>query len=678
MKLPKLLTGLSKAVRAIIAVAAVIVIVGLVARYLTGSGNPSSGEFALFLVAVIALLGALGGKQDLKPAPPPEPEVEPLSNTHGSADYRSPTSSLADGGEEAWKGIFFGRSSSPQFPPDYGAPIYSTPENHTLIVARTRTGKGTRVIIPTLLRYGLGKKGASCIVIDPKGENFAITARARRQHQHVHVMNPWGELASTASALGFPSATFNPLDVLRADDPNAVAIAQALAGAICPQEGHGKEAFWNESASSLLTAVLLWLAYDKNETKTLGRAREIVSLTRKELREGFLFRMMAVTNEARKKNKEPVFGGAMGENAAPFVDMAPETYSGVTSNLARYTRFLSDPQIKAATASSSFSMTDLTGAGKDRPTTLYLVIPPDRIETQSTWLRLMITAGMQIYKRKPRGAKYRCLFMIDEFPALGKLDDIPRDIATMAGYGVDFALVVQDLAQLKYVYGDAQNIILSNCAYRWFCNIDELTTAEHLSKSLGRHTVRTTTRGENKGTSKNYGGGSGAGGSSSEGENISHGEAGRDLLTPDEAMNLGKNYAILFAPGSRAHYLWTVDYWKLQYTFESFKASCPNLYWPLFFDPNPYRAPNDQALSTATLDSLQPTSRSAPAPSKYNPRTYSPAREVLPPAPDQPKPSGASNYNPSTYAPKGPVEEEPPKKKPYDYGLYSPKAPPEE
>jgi type IV secretory pathway TraG/TraD family ATPase VirD4 len=292
----------------------------------------------------------------------------------------------------------------------------------------------------------------------------------------------------------------------------------------------------------------------------------------------------------------------------------------------------------------------------------------------------MITAGMQVYKRRTSAAKYRCLFLIDEFPALGRLDDIPREIATMAGYGVDFALIVQDLAQLKDTYGDARNIILSNCAYRWFCNIDELSTAEYLSKALGRHTVRTTTKGENKGTSKSFGGGSGAGGSSSEGENISHGETGRDLLTPDEVMNLGNRHAILFAPGSRPQYLTTVNYWDLPDAFASLKEKYPNLYWPLYFDPNPYRAPDDQALCTSTLGNGIPTPISTPTPSKYNPSTYSPQGAAPPPTSNRPKPSGAPNYNPATYSPNGPLAEEeaPPRKKPYDFGLYAPKDPPED
>ena len=66
-------------------------------------------------------------------------------------------------------------------------------------------------------------------------------------------------------------------------------------------------------------------------------------------------------------------------------------------------------------------MGDLTGAGKDRPTTLYLVVPWDKMDIQKTWLRLMISIGMHTFKRKPPGARYRCLFLIDEFPALGLL-----------------------------------------------------------------------------------------------------------------------------------------------------------------------------------------------------------------------------------------------------------------
>jgi len=403
----------------------------------------------------------------------------------------------------------------------------------------------------------------------------------------VYVMNPWGELGAVFAGLGIGPTTYNPLDVLDRNDPNAVAVAQALAAAICPPEGSGKDAFWNQNAAALLTAILLWQAFDQpEEIKTLARTREIIGLSRIQFKKDFLTNMMA-TN---------AFGGAIRENCSAFWDMAPETYSGVLANLSQYTTFLSDPQIKAATSTSSFSMTDLTGAGKARPTTLYVVIPPDRVDTQKTWLRLMITAGLTAFRRKPQGARYRCLFLIDEFPALGMINGIRTDIATMAGIGVDLALVVQNLAQIRELYGGGgENDIVSNCGYKWFCNVNDLSTAEYLSKTLGKKTVRTEHKGESSGESFDTKHWNDKATGKTTGQSTSYGEMGKDLLSVDEVLNLGPGKAILLAPSSFPVYLLPVDYWRLQEVFAAFRERSPNLYWPLFFDPNPYLALNQQA-----------------------------------------------------------------------------------
>ena len=337
------------------------------------------------VVAVVIFIGYLvkyGGKST--PA---------LSKNFGSAQY-APQQFEMPGKYYAHRGVFMGASGHPEAT-ETGAPICSTPEHHTLVVARTRTGKGTRVIIPTLLRYV-----GSVIVIDPKGENAAITARTRAGFTTVHIINPWGELSGTFKKLGFTPATYNPLDVLDRNDDGAVATAQAMASAICPTPPGGKDSFWQGSAASVMTAVLLWLTDQPGETKTLARAREIITLTRKKLKEEYLVKMAASS----------AFEGAIRENAAPFIDMADDTYSGVMSNLAEATKFLSDPLVKKATGSSSFSMADLV----KEPTSVYLVIPPDRIDTQKTWLRLIIAAAMHTYKRtaiEDRPA-HRCMFLM--------------------------------------------------------------------------------------------------------------------------------------------------------------------------------------------------------------------------------------------------------------------------
>jgi len=498
------------------------------------------------------------------------PALPDLSDNFGSARYAELRADMPDP-HHISAGVFLGKSSSPDHDKEpasawQGAPVCSSPEAHTLIVARTRTGKGTRVIVPTLLRYA-----GSCIVIDPKGENAAITARVRfgMVGKDVHVLNPWGELAQTFKDMGFTPATYNPLDVLDRDDPNVVAVAQGLAAAVCPTAPGDKDKYWQGSAANVLTAVLLWITDQPGETKTLARAREIVSLSRRDFTEQFLSKM--ATSSA--------FDGAIREMVSPYLDLAQETYSGIMSNLSEATKFLSDPRTKAATATSSFSMTDLI----QRPATVYLVIPPDRIDTQRTWLRLVTAAAMHTFKRHPLHGRppHRCMMLMDEFPALGRIEDMPRDIATVAGYGIDFTLIVQGIDQLKDLYGPAAGTIMANCAFKWFCNVNDLESAKYLSDALGKTTVRT------KGVGQSHNEGPGGAG---HGESVNYGETGRPLLMPDEIMNLGRDTAIVLNPLDHPHYLRPVDYWSLPDAFAYLKEKYPHLYWqpPLAYDDNPY------------------------------------------------------------------------------------------
>ncbi|MCA1606468.1 MAG: type IV secretory system conjugative DNA transfer family protein, partial [Acidobacteria bacterium] len=212
-----------------------------------------------------------------------------------------------------------------------------------------------------------------------------------------------------------------------------------------------------------------------------------------------------------------------------LIDMADVTYSGVMSNVSEATKFLSDPQIKTATATSSFSMRDLATAF----TTVYLVIPPERMDTQRTWLRLVLTAAMQTFKRgMPEDKRCsRCMFLIDEFPALGRMEDIPRDIATMSGYGLDFTLIIQGLDQLEAIYGEASGTILNNCSYKWFCNVSDLKTAKYVSETLGQTTVATV--GKSTSTGQNRGG-------ASVGESTNFGETGKPLLRSEESSTSAK------------------------------------------------------------------------------------------------------------------------------------------
>jgi type IV secretory pathway TraG/TraD family ATPase VirD4 len=160
------------------------------------------------------------------------------------------------------------------------------------------------------------------------------------------------------------------------------------------------------------------------------------------------------------------------------------------------------------------------------------------------------------------------------------MPDMPSDIATMAGYGIDFTLIVQGIDQLKDHYGKAAAALLSNCAYKWFCNVLDLESAKYLSDTLGKTTVRTVgqSEGENQGP-----------GGASKSEGKSYGETGRLLLAPDEVLTLGRDVAIVLNPEGHPLYVHPVDYWQLKDAFRHL-AGRTLRFTTLRFDENPYHA----------------------------------------------------------------------------------------
>jgi type IV secretory pathway TraG/TraD family ATPase VirD4 len=453
------------------------------------------------------------------------------SGNYGTADYASPLDARFD--EGLFKGVFLGPAAHPGIPGSIFAPIVTAPESHTLIVAPSGTGKGTRVIVPTLLLYT-----SSLITIDPKGENAAITARYRRdQFGHkVHILNPWGVHDALYQSYGFDRATFNPLDVLDPKDKNAVGIATSLAVTICHQ-GSVNDSFWQDNATAMLAGILLWVAYTDGETKTLERVADIVSggEDAADLRTTLFRRMVAVS----------AYRGAMRKFVGRFVQMDDKTYSGIVTQLSKSLQFLADDQITAASDESSFNLAELV----DGKTTLYIVIPDDQMQAQAIWLKLMVTAVTQVFKRhRPAANGVRGMFLIDEFPVLGRVESIVTDIALVRGAGLDVTLIVQGLDQLHATYGASANTIISNCGYKWFCNIKDLQTAEYVSKALGQMTVRTVSQTINASDGK---------------ASRTFGEMGKSLIFPDELLTMGRKAAFAFRPGGRAFYIKPLDYWHL-------------------------------------------------------------------------------------------------------------------
>jgi len=136
--------------------------------------------------------------------------------------------------------------------------------------------------------------------------------------------------------------------------------------------------------------------------------------------------------------------------------------------------------------------------------------------------------------------KHRLLLMLDEFPALGRLEFFESALGFLAGYGLKAMLVSQSLSQLKQVYGERSSI-LDNTHVRVMVRPETIETAEYVSKTLGQTTVRYRTKSE--------GGKKGSPFLSS--VNQSQHFGARALLTPREVMELPDDEALVLVGGGK-------------------------------------------------------------------------------------------------------------------------------
>ena len=134
--------------------------------------------------------------------------------------------------------------------------------------------------------------------------------------------------------------------------------------------------------------------------------------------------------------------------------------------------------------------------------------------------------------------RHRLLLMLDEFPALGRLDFFETALAFMAGYGLKSFLIAQSLNQIEKAYGP-NNSILDNCHVRVSFATNDERTAKRVSDALGTAT-------EMK-AMKNYAGHRLAPWLSH--LMVSRSETARQLLTPGEIMQLPPSDEIVMVAG---------------------------------------------------------------------------------------------------------------------------------
>ncbi len=164
--------------------------------------------------------------------------------------------------------------------------------------------------------------------------------------------------------------------------------------------------------------------------------------------------------------------------------------SGVLSTAMSFLGLYRDPTVATVTQRCDWRIADLISA--NNPVSLYLVVPPSDISRTKPLVRLLLN---QIGRRLTESldgsdgiARLRdLLLMLDEFPALGRLDFFESALAYMAAYRLRAYLIGQSLNQIDKAYWP-NNSILDNCHVRVVFSSNDERTAKRVSDSLGTAT----------------------------------------------------------------------------------------------------------------------------------------------------------------------------------------------
>jgi type IV secretion system protein VirD4 len=376
---------------------------------------------------------------------------------------------------------------------------------HCLMYAPTRSGKGVGPITMTLLSWP-----GSALVTDLKGELWAMTAGWRQKYAKNKVLR--FEPADPNC-----DVHINPLDEIRLGTGYEVGDVQNLATLLVDPDGKGLETHWQKTSQALLVGLILHALYKRKNEGTPASLPYVDHMLADPNRSVAELWMEMVTYGHVDGQNHPAVGSA----ARDMMDRPEEEAGSVLSTAKSFLALYRDPVVARNVSSSTFRIKDLMN--DDSPVSLYIVTQPvdkgrlrplvrvmlnmivrllaDKMEFERVkagmpwWRRLLAKVGFDqvttTYVRGKKGYKHRLLGMIDEFPTLGKLEIMQESLAFVAGYGIKFYLICQDINQLKSRetgYGQDETIT-SNCHVQFAYPPNRVETAEHLSKLTGITTV---------------------------------------------------------------------------------------------------------------------------------------------------------------------------------------------
>jgi type IV secretion system protein VirD4 len=343
------------------------------------------------------------------------------------------------------QGFVFGTYQHLFYQPRYFFKSEQT-DGHILVCGGAGSGKSSSIAIPSILGWQ-----SAVFAIDIKGELSAATKSKPGQRK---IFNPesleiWG---------------FDPFYLLRESD-NPAQEANEVAAAIIPEPANLKDPFWVKSAQNLLTGFILdyhQQGYDFIETVQAILSKPV---------DWHVKYIFEVGDELTKCYM------------SQFVNLKMETLAGVFAELSNNLMlFATDKDVMAALPKENNINPEDLEAGID----IFLSIPEDKLDQWKPLLTLIVNQFLKHFERRSEKTAKPILFLLDEFPRLGKIEPIVTALTTLRSKKITICLIIQSLAQLDFLYGrERRRVILDNCAYKAILGASDAETQEYFSRLVG-------------------------------------------------------------------------------------------------------------------------------------------------------------------------------------------------
>lgn len=473
---------------------------------------------------------------------------------------------------------------------------------HTLIVGSTRSGKGVGCIIPTAFKWP-----ESIIILDPKEENWQVTASFRARFSYTFKFQPENPKESIH---------YNPLLSIRRGVATMPDI-QNLCLSLIALNAESKDPFWDNEARKLLAAVIGYVIYcmppekktfrevysiftaddpdlkaekeaeaaltedgeemqaDKsavqerlefyanNTAKFIDEAKQHLMMS-DDLKEQYLDRF-SQSKKVREKIEKRATGLLMKEDLdnldrikqdlAYFASCEQRQLSSVVSTMMSNLQVIADPNVQMVTDRSDFMIEDfLDGitddSGKARPISLYLVTSLASMQRLMPIMKIFYEQAITLLTRELKKRPYRLLLVFDEFRQMGKMEIVERALALSAGYGVLCMIVIQSYEQLKTLY-QSDALFTDNFAYQVILRVNDPVTCKKIEEMLGQKTERY----KKMNTSGNMGE------IIHRHESFDIQELGRSLMTAEEVRTMPDDEEVIIASGMHPYKAKKVRYY---------------------------------------------------------------------------------------------------------------------